>query len=184
MQTCLSFIGGGGLNCISLAANCCCNNVSTSFSTIVGGGGNSIISQHCGSSCCDGKLAIFSSIGGGTGNAINSSYSTIGGGSDNKVFADYGYIPGGRLSTIISGHTGSAILGDGQNRAHSSSGPHTLTLDFISGTYIKNKAFIQNDSYIPSSYTSFGVSGQLTFDNNYFYRHNGTNWTRTALSIW
>lgn len=37
---------------------------------------------------------------------------------------------------------------------------------------------------IPTSSSSAGISGQISFDDNYFYRHNGKNWTRTAMSTW
>jgi hypothetical protein len=44
--------------------------------------------------------------------------------------------------------------------------------------------FIQGDSSAPSTPQSYGVSGQIIYDKNYHYRHNGTNWTRTAMSTW
>jgi hypothetical protein len=43
---------------------------------------------------------------------------------------------------------------------------------------------IANTSSLPLYSYSSGVSGQIAFDNNFFYRHNGINWTRTAMSIW
>jgi hypothetical protein len=49
----------------------------------------------------------------------------------------------------------------------------------LSGTNINLR--INN---IPTSSSSAGTSGQISFDDNYFYRHNGKNWTRTAMSIW
>ena len=36
----------------------------------------------------------------------------------------------------------------------------------------------------PISPNSIGNSGNIAFDDNYFYRHNGVNWTRTAMSTW
>lgn len=36
----------------------------------------------------------------------------------------------------------------------------------------------------PVSPSSQGISGEIAFDDNYFYRHNGKNWTRTAMSTW
>ncbi len=36
----------------------------------------------------------------------------------------------------------------------------------------------------PVSSSSPGTSGEIAFDDNYFYRHNGKNWTRTAMSTW
>jgi hypothetical protein len=171
------FIGGGSSN-----------NMVTASAGFIGGGANNCVKQYGvvvgGVNNC--ALSNCSSIVGGEGNCISADgyYATIGGGVGNCIFASYGYIIGGRRNKIQSTHAGAAVLGDGEDRDHLSSGPNTLTLDFISGTYIKNRAIIQNDSYVPSTYTAFGISGQLAFDNNYFYRHNGSNWTRTAMSTW
>lgn len=95
----------------------------------------------------------------------------------------YSNIIGGQGAIINIGHTGASLLTDGQSRAKISSGPHTLTLDFASGIFIKNKTILQN-SYIPSDSTSPGTSGQIATDSNYFYSHNGIKWLRTALSEW
>jgi len=43
--------------------------------------------------------------------------------------------------------------------------------------------FLTNN-YIPSSSSSFGVSGQIATDSNYIYSHNGIKWRRTALAEW
>lgn len=44
--------------------------------------------------------------------------------------------------------------------------------------------FVLKNNYIPSSSSSFGVSGQIATDSNYFYSHNGIKWRRTALAEW
>jgi hypothetical protein len=46
------------------------------------------------------------------------------------------------------------------------------------------KGIFLTNNYIPSSSTSFGVSGQIATDSNYIYSHNGIKWRRTALSEW
>lgn len=46
------------------------------------------------------------------------------------------------------------------------------------------KDILLTSSYVPSSSVSFGVSGQIATDSNYFYSHNGIKWRRTALSEW
>jgi len=167
------FIGGGSQNC--LIGN---NNYSieegnlSDYSAIVGGRENRISGQA-------------SFIGGGSLNIIcGGANSYIGGGTSNCVLANYGYIVGGRCSVVQANHPGAAVLGDGQNRPHRSSGPDTLTLDFASGVYIKDRIIFLTNSYIPSSSSSFGVSGQIATDSNYIYSHNGIKWRRTALSEW
>ena len=165
------------------------NNQARRFNSFIGNGLNNLISG--GYSFIGGGLsneiqsadATSSFIGGGDGNKIRGAYSFIGGGISNEVRANHSYIIGGRCSIVNTSHCGAAILGDGQDRIHNSSGPHTLTLDFASGIFIKNKTILEN-SYIPSTSTSPGTSGQIATDSNYFYSHNGIKWRRTALSEW
>jgi hypothetical protein len=66
-------------------------------------------------------------------------------------------------------------------RTRNSSGPNTFTVDFSSGTYIRNKIIFQNDNYAPSNHTSFGISGQISYDKDYLYRHNGDHWTKVQM---
>jgi hypothetical protein len=165
-----NFIGGGNSNCIGTSSSKATNSI------IVGGSQNLL------------NNTTHSAILGGLCNLIADDpligNSFIVGGC-NSIYASKSFIIG-QNSTII--HSGAGIISDGRptiSRVEKiSQGPYTLTLDFLSGTYIKNRTILQSDSYVPSTYTSYGVSGQLAFDDNYFYRHNGTNWTRTALSIW
>jgi hypothetical protein len=119
---------------------------------------------------------------GGFRNAVSGRYGFSLGGEANVVKANHAFTIGGKLGSAI--HSGAGVISDSQTRTHSTSGPNTLTLDFASGTYIKNKVIIQNDNQIPVNYTSFGISGQVAFDKNYLYRHNGDYWTRTAMSTW
>ena len=190
-----SFIGGGTSNsicscsCTSSISGGECNTIceNSPSSAIVGGlcnitgvGGLNFI----GSGSHNYAANAYSIVVGGWCNYNNGAYSFIGGGTSNEVCANYGYIIGGRCSIVNASHCGAAVFGDSQDRVHNSSGPNTLTLDFASGTYIKNKVIIQNDNQIPVNYTSFGISGQVAFDKNYLYRHNGDYWTRTAMSTW
>jgi len=46
-----------------------------------------------------------------------------------------------------------------------------------------NKIFL-NAKNIPTNSNSIGESGQIAFDSNYLYYHNGIKWRRTALSEW
>jgi len=121
---------------------------------------------------------------------INGFKNKLYGGSSNIIGSEFScsnslavMILGGR--NVSGAHNYSTIIGDFDfNRQKTTAGQFTLSLDFASGTYIKNKVIIQNDNQIPVNYTSFGISGQIAFDSNYFYRHNGNYWTRTAMSTW
>ena len=167
-----NFIGGGNCNWIGVSSSKAKNSI------IVGGSENLL------------DNTTHSAILGGCSNVINDD-PTIGSsfivGGCSSIYASKSFIIG-QNSTIVSTHSGAGIISDGRptfSRVEKiSQGQNTLTLDFLSGTYIKNRTILQSDSYVPSTYTSYGVSGQLAFDPNHFYRHNGTNWTRTALSIW
>jgi hypothetical protein len=119
---------------------------------------------------------------GGWRNSASGRYAFNLGGERNNVTANNAFAIGGRY--IEASHSGAGVIADAQARTHTSSGPNTLTLDFSGGTYIKNKVILQGYSNIPSTSNSFGVSGETAYDNNYHYRHNGTNWTRTAMSSW
>ena len=178
------FMGGGYRNLISGAG----------FSALLGGAENSIVSNNLIGRASD-KLNIIaggckniifggcSSIIGGSDNLItNTICSSIIAGSNSTITARCATILGGRC-TVIS-HTGAFVIADSTSRIKNSPAENTLTLDFISGTYIKNKIILQGDNYIPSQSTSFGISGQIAYDSNYHYRHDGIKWKRTALSEW
>lgn len=156
-STCNNFLGAGVQNNIGS------NSTSAKFSSIINGNFNAISGTIAENECSN--VILFSNILGGQNNWISSDYSTILGGKCNNVY-----------------HLGSTVIGDGASRVKNSMGACTLSLDFINGTYIKNKVIINTSS--PLSSNSAGTSGEIAFDNNYFYRHNGINWTRTAMSTW
>ena len=143
--------------------------------------GSFIVGGICNIASPIGYLYQNASIINGCYNKTSGANSFIAGGSNNSISADghYGTILGSYASI---NHQGAMILTDSQNRNKLSSGPNTSTLDFISGTYIKNKIIFQGDNYIPSRSTSFGISGQIAYDSDYHYRHNGSKWKRTALA--
>jgi len=122
----LSTIGGGGGNC-ALAANATVGggyqNCALGINATIGGG-----RANC-------ALGIYSTVGGGGYNCSSGVYSIINGGRNNCALGDYSYIIGGRCSTVSVLHSGSAVLGDGQFRAHNSFSEHSLTLDFLNGVY-------------------------------------------------
>jgi hypothetical protein len=175
----VDFLTNGACN--SVIAGGCSNIIKFGHFSIIGAGACNCISQNVLGTL--NQDFIYNSILGGFKNTIcRSSFNSIIG-NNNCVSCcnNYSFVIGNN-STI--NHSGAGIISDGRNTLKTSQGQNTLTLDFISGTYIKNRTILQSDSYVPSTYTSAGVSGQLAFDPNHFYRHNGTNWTRTALSIW
>ena len=141
-----NFIGGGGGNQVrndhSTVGGGQLNYAHSIGSSILGGLGNQIDGNSPVSSIVGGcsnciSYTLGGTIGGGRYNCITSSpIAVIGGGCLNKICgAANSYIVGGYLSNILDGHSGSAILADGQDRVHNSSGAHTLTLDFASGVY-------------------------------------------------
>ena len=179
---CCNLVGGGTIGnstIIGGSFNCSCGSLSTilgSFNSTIhscggtrGGGGSNVI--------IGGTLNMI------TGLLISNSF-IIGPGGSSINNANGSIIIGGN-SNILSGHHYAAIISDGRYREEifptNSSGPNTLTLDFLSGTYIKNTIIFQNDNYAPSNHTSFGISGQISYDKNYLYRHNGDHWTKVQM---
>jgi len=119
-----NLIGNGESNSINSNPT----NIGSCYNTIVNGKSNCNYSN------------LHSTIINGCNNKITSatsSYVLIGGGSDHCVVgnASYSYILGGCKGYIQNGHSGSAILADGQDRSHPSFNSHNLTLDFINGVY-------------------------------------------------
>jgi len=113
----------------------------------------------------------------GKNNTVSGDYAIVLAGSNNSSRASNSTILAGNNVNIPSTHSGAVFIGDYKQTSRTSSGPNTLTLDFSSGVFIKLNTII-------TSSNSPGTSGQISFDSNYFYRHNGLNWTRTALSTW
>ena len=205
-----AFIGGGCGNvaskCFSVILGGANNLVGYSiggYSAIIGAGGQNSICAGASTILGANGSKIFSSgpsyNGGGSNNLIlggfvnvitglSISSSTIIGAGQNCINNANNATIIGSNNHILSGHHSAAIISDGNFNEEiilrESSGPNTLTLDFLSGTYIKNKIIFQGDTYIPSQSTSFGISGQIAYDSNYHYRHDGIKWKRTALSEW
>jgi hypothetical protein len=209
LSTPFAFIGGGCGNvaskCFSVILGGFNNLVGYSvggYSAIIGAGGENSI--------CAGASTILGSFGskiysrgttrgdgggsnnlilGGSSNIITGlfiSSSTIIGAGQNCINNANNATIIGSNSLILSGHHYAMIISDGNYyeewpRTRNSSGPNTFTVDFSSGTYIRNKIIFQNDNYAPSNHTSFGISGQISYDKNYLYRHNGDNWTKVQM---
>ena len=140
-----SFIGGGFNN--SILSSCIGGQGYTSLGGTIGGGvGNRLGSFFVGSNAGD-----YSVIGGGQNNCAGCIYTSILGGTYHCVFAPYSYVAGGRCSVVSSNHSGAAVLGDGQDRAHLSSGPNTLTLDFASGIYVSGGLYLNGRQLLVSA---------------------------------
>ena len=105
------FIGGGQEN-----------EIRGEFGAILAGETNIVYGTH----------AI---VAGGNENWASGHYSFVGGGQLNRASGKYSYAFG-RQALVAATHSGAAVLADGQNRPHTSSGDHTLNLDFASGVYI------------------------------------------------
>ena len=202
-----NIIGGCGQSMFGGTLNTISGAFSMGFSTILGGVCNFIHSPQNG---FPGGLDVSqnNSIIGGACNVVGkgldytqdgfTARSSIIHGYKNKLYGVGSYIVGSEFSCInndgvsiyggrnVSGHhAGSTIIADYDNsRQKVTAAENTLTLDFISGTYIRNKIIFQGDNYIPSQSTSFGISGQIAYDSNYHYRHDGIKWKRTALAEW
>jgi hypothetical protein len=123
-----SFIGGGNSNENngngSAIAGGAFNKIKkTSMCSFIGGGAGNEISGN------------YSSIAGGYINCVKSDYSFIGGGCQNCVAAPYGSVLGGRRIKVT--HAGATVLGDGEDRDHTSYNTNNLVLDFSNGVYFK-----------------------------------------------
>ena len=143
-----SFIGGGNSNTVygayAFIGGGESNTARGEFGAILAGEDNS----------ADGTHAV---VAGGNDNFASGHYAFIGGGQSNKASGDYSYAFG-RRAEITLNHTGAAVLADGQNRTHSSSGAHSLTLDFASGVYV-------NDLHVKGDITSAPSSSVAPPDN-------------------
>lgn len=171
----LSFVGGGRSNCTEYASSIgggCFNRSIAPISFIGGGFSNAIISTFINGDYTSRGVTIaggwqnnaganqpfnpdainaeFSSIIGGRDNCAACVYTSILGGRNNCTFAPYGYV-GGRCAVVQSNHSGAAVLGDGQDRAHKSSGPNTLTLDFASGVYVSGRLYLNGRQLLVSA---------------------------------
>jgi hypothetical protein len=137
------FLGGGYNNVISGTAGAIAGGVLNKITgggwSFIGGGEGNVITSTLGSILggegneVDGDSA---SIAGGDGNHASGQYSFIGGGFSNKASGDYSYAFG-RKALVAATHSGAAVLADGQDRTHASSGEHTLLLDFANGVYVE-----------------------------------------------
>ena len=124
-----STVGGGRYNCAAAGSSTVGGgnfNEATGPSSTVGGGRFNRATAAC------------STVGGGYYNSATAFSSTVGGGERNCILsnANHSYIIGGRCSVVQANHSGAAVLGDGQNRAHLSFSPHSLTLDFATGIHL------------------------------------------------
>ena len=171
------FIGGGANNISSGVAG----------SAILGGFNNISLSSESFSRDNDSVNAIL----GGSCNSISGGQNVILGGLCNKITSNCcSSVIGGHCNTITSNcasivggfrnnvsHIGAVLIGDYTSRTKTSAANHTLSLDFASGILLRSEC-------VPLTHTSNGYSGQISFDKDYLYRHNGDYWTRTAMSIW
>jgi len=135
-----AIMGGAGNRIEGANSFIGCGNSNTAFGeySFIGGGQENFTRRDFASIVAgenneaDGGWSV---VAGGNDNFASGNYSFVGGGQSNKVSGDYSYAFG-RKALIAATHSGAAVLADGQNRVHASSGEHTLNLDFASGVYI------------------------------------------------
>ena len=169
-----NLIGGGNENKIGITTSDACSW--SKYSTILNGIFNCIVGTNVVGECQN--VSLFSSILGGSNNIIRGDYGSILGGSCNTIAANNGLILGGKCVNI--GHNGAAVIGDSTVNPKSSNGVCTLSLNFINGTYIKNKLILQDAEIVYQSRLP-GISGQIAYDKDYLYRHNGDDWTKVRM---
>jgi hypothetical protein len=170
-----NLIGGGSENKIGTTTSDTCSW--SKYSTILNGLFNCVVGTNVQNGECA-NVSLFSSILGGSNNIIRGDYGSILGGSCNTIAANNGLILGGKCINIT--HNGAAVIGDAYVNTKNSQGAYTLSLDYINGTYIKNKLILQDAGIVYQS-RSPGISGQISFDKDYLYRHNGDNWTKVQM---
>lgn len=177
-----SFCGGGRHNTIygenSTIGGGDSNMSSGSFNFNGGGGSNEI---RAGLSVIVGGLSNkifknYAAILGGSDNIASGLRSTVLAGESNKALADYSTAIG-RRAIIESGHLGSTVITDGQERFHYSRGAHTLSLDFFNGVYFKLPQFTGLSSQT-------GNLGEMAVSGNFLYVCTGSvsGWGRIQLN--
>ena len=126
----ISAIGGGVSNIISGGNGYAFigggeeNEVHGTFSSVLGGEGNKIYAND--------SVTL-----GGWFTESSGRFALVGPGKASKVSGDYAFALGNKAE-IPTGHSGAAVLADGQDRVHASSGAHTATLDFVNGVYVES----------------------------------------------
>jgi len=169
-----NLIGGGYDNKIGTTTDDTCSW--SKYSTILNGIFNCVVGTNVVGECQN--ISLFSSILGGSNNIIRGDYGSILGGSCNTIAANNGLILGGKCVNIT--HNGAAVIGDSTVNTKNSKGVCTLSLDFAGGTYIKNKLILQDAEIVYQS-RSPSISGQISYDKDYLYRHNGDDWTKVQM---
>jgi hypothetical protein len=120
------------------------NTVSGHYS-VIGGGKNNINNGYTATiagGLSNTAIGNFTSILGGKSNLATGNYSIVLGGSGNYALADNSTVLAGKCARISQNHYGATVIGDGQDRKHSSNGSNTLTLDFYNGVYMTGSIFL------------------------------------------
>lgn len=167
-------IGGGTDNCI--AAN-------ASYSYILGGRCSVIQDSHCGAailgdgqnrthlSCCANSLTL------DFANGVHFAQAGIVGQtnfSTRPKVNNINILVNGDINLIYN--TGNQIISGVKN---------FISRPTVNGTGVLLSGETSTSfANPPANFNSPGTLGQIAYDANYHYRHNGTNWTRTAMSIW
>jgi hypothetical protein len=162
------------------------NNVAEGSNTVIVGGTSNCtcyaftIGSFIGGGLSNRARGCYSVTVGGQSNNAQCDFSIVGGGRENCVLADYGYILGGRCAVVQASHSGAAVFGDGQNRAHNSFGPDSLTLDFTSGVYFSNQKIFGFTPEMVFTNSNFLISGN--FNSDVVLASNANRITGTLIS--
>ena len=105
------------------------------------------------------------SIVSSNGSRVSGSNNVIFGGLDNKIAdADNACLLGGK--NVVLNHTGATILADGGESAKRSVERYSLTIDFDSGMFVQNNAYINGALYVTGGNTVLSNSNLYVSASN------------------
>lgn len=105
------------------------------------------------------------SIVGSNASRVSGSNNVIFGGLDNKIAdADNACLLGGK--NVVLNHTGATILADGGESAKRSVERYSLTIDFDSGMFVQNNAYINGALYVTGGNTVLSNSNLYVSASN------------------
>ena len=184
-----SVIGGGYSNLIKDSESAALfggvsNTITGNGWGFIGGGEENIVSgSHA--SILGGEVnrayGYQSSVAGGGGNEVHGRYAFVGGGEYNIVSGNHSFGLG-RNARVAYAHSGAGVLADGQNRNHSSSGEHTLTLDFASGVYVPTIGYFAEGLHVSGVPVLTGENNPAEADTLQTVTTRGNTTTTSILS--
>ena len=136
-------------------------NVLSTSTTNTYGGTNVSIFNSINAFASGSSTSIVSS----NGSRVSGSNNVIFGGLDNKIAdADNACLLGGK--NVVLNHTGATILADGGESAKRSVERYSLTIDFDSGMFVQNNAYINGALYVTGGNTVLSNSNLYVSASN------------------